>query len=136
MAKLLESPHHQVVRQAIDALSFMKLNDHRNIFRQLEKLVANKLPSWRSAQVRRGWTAADQIDMNIAMFVLANCKQWDAEDLIGISAIMLRSSNDYASSIVAEALVRSESLKAQKHAISYYQDRAWNTSLLGEHRAY
>ena len=74
--------------------------------------------------------------MNIAMFVLANCKQWDAEDLIGISAIMLRSSNDYASSIVAEALIRSESLKAQQHAISYYQDRAWNTSLLGEHRAY
>ena len=74
--------------------------------------------------------------MNIAMFVLANCKQWDAEDLISISAIMLQSSNDYASSIVAEALIRSESLKAQKHAISYYQDRAWNTSLLGEHRAY
>ena len=49
---------------------------------------------------------------------------------------MLQSSNDYASSIVAEALIRSESLKAQKHAISYYQDRAWNTSLLGEHRAY
>ena len=114
----------------------MKFNDHCNILRQLKKLVANKLPDWRSAQVRRGWTAADQRDMNIAMFVLANCKQWDAEDLISISAIMLQSSNDYASSIVAEALIRSESLKAQKHAISYYQDRAWNTSLLGEHRAY
>ena len=136
VTELLESSHHQVVRQAIDALSFIKLNDHCNILRQLKKLVANKLPDWRSAQVRRGWTAADQIDMNIAMFVLANCKQWDAEDLISISAIMLQSSNDYASSIVAEALIRSESLKAQKHAISYYQDRAWNTSLLGEHRAY
>ena len=136
VARLLESPHQQVVRQAIDALAFMQSPDYQNVLRRLERLVSKRQPSWQGAQVQRGWTATDQLDMNIAMLLLANCEEWESDDVVGISIKMLESSNDYASSIVAEAMIRSGSLRAQKHAIRYYQDRAWNTSLLGKDRAY
>ena len=136
VARLLESPHQQVVRQAIDALSFIQSPDYQNVLRRLERLVSKRQPSWQSAQVQRGWTATDQIDMNIAMLLLAKCEEWDSDDVMGISVKVLERSNDYASLIVAEAMIRSGSLKAQKHAIRYYQDRAWNTSLLGKDRAY
>ena len=133
---LLQSPYHQVVRQAIDAITFMKVNNRQRILRQLKDLVLHKRPGWQTPLVQRGWSASDQIDMNIAMFLLANCMQLEARDLIDISSIMLQKSNDYALSIVAEALVRSGDPIAQKHAIEYLKNRAWNTSLLGAERAY
>ena len=136
VAKLLESPHQQVVRQAIDALAFMQSPDSQKVLQRLERLVSKRQPSWQSAQVQRGWTATDQVDLNIATLLLAKCEEWESNDVMAISVKMLERSNDYASSIVAEAMIRSGSLKAQKHAIRYYQDRAWNTSLLGKDKAY
>ena len=136
VAKLLESPHQQVVRQAIDALAFMQSPDSQKVLHRLERLVSKRQPSWQSAQVQRGWTATDQVDLNIATLLLAKCEEWEWDDVMAISVKMLERSNDYASSIVAEAMIRSGSLKAQKHAIRYYQDRAWNTSLLGKDKAY
>ena len=124
------------MRQAIDAITFMKVNNRQRILRQLKDLVLHKRPGWQTPLVQRGWSASDQIDMNIAMFLLANCMQLEARDLIDISSIMLQKSNDYALSIVAEALVRSGDPIAQKHAIEYLKNRAWNTSLLGAERAY
>ena len=50
--------------------------------------------------------------------------------------LILKKSNDYACSIVGEALIRSRGQEAQELAINYFQDRAWNTSLLGKNRAY
>ena len=41
------------------------------------------------------------------MFLLSNWGKFETNDLMEISEIMLRKSNDYSSSIVAEALVRS-----------------------------
>ena len=136
VARLLESPHQQVVRQAIDALTFMQSPDYRSVLQRLERLVSKRQASWLSPQVQRGWTAADQVDLNIATLLLAKCEEWGSDDVMAISVKMLERSNDYASLIVAEAMVRSGSLKAQKHAIRYYQGRAWNTSLLGKDRAY
>ena len=136
VSKLLHSPYHQVVRQAIDALTFMEVNDVEGVLRQLKELVMHKRSDWQPPVVQRGWSASDQIDMNIAMFLLANCSQVEARDLIDISNILLEKSNDYSSSIVAEALLRSGDAIAQNHATDYYQARAWNTSLLGVTRAY
>ena len=133
---LLQSPYHQVVRQAIDAITFMKVNNHRGVLLQLKDLVVHKRPSWQTSLVQRGWSASDQIDMNIAMFLLANYMQLEAQDLIEISNIMLQKCNDYASSIIAETLVRSGDPIAQNHAIDYFKNRAWNTSLLGADKAY
>ena len=133
---LLQSPYHQVVRQAIDAITFMKVHNHRRILRHLKDLVLHKRPGWQTPLVKRGWSASDQIDMNVAMFLLANCMQLEAQDLIDISSIMLQKSNDYSSLVVAEALVRSGDHIAQNHAIEYFKNRAWNTSLLGADRAY
>ncbi len=133
---LLQSPYHQVVRQAIDAITFMKVDNHRRILRHLKDLVLHKRPGWLTPLVKRGWSASDQIDMNIAMFLLVNCMQLEAQDLIDISSIMLQKSNDYSSLVVAEALVRSGDPIAQNHAIEYFKNRAWNTSLLGADRAY
>jgi hypothetical protein len=133
---LLQSPYHQVVRQAIDAITFMKVHNHRRILRHLKDLVLHKRPGWQTPLVKRGWSASDQIDMNVAMFLLANCMQLEAQDLIDISSIMLQKSNDYSLLVIAEALVRSGDPIAQNHAIDYLKNRAWNTSLLGADRAY
>ena len=62
--------------------------------------------------------------------------QLEAQDLIDTSTIILQKSNDYASLVVAEALVRSGDPIAQNHAIDFFRNRAWNTSLLGSDRAY
>ena len=48
------------------------------------------------------------------MLLLANCEEWESDDVVGISVKMLESSNDYASSIVAEAMIRSGSLKGSE----------------------
>ena len=133
---LLQSPHHQVVRQAIDAIAFAKLNNYQGILRQLKELILNKRQEWKLPLVQRGWSASDQIEMNIAMFLLSNWGKFETNDLMEISEIMLRKSNDYSSSIVAEALVRSGNSVAQRLAIDYFQSRSWNTSLLGAVRAY
>ena len=126
VSKMLHSPYHQVVRQAIDALTFMEVNDAEGVLRQLKELVMHKRSDWQPC-IQRGWSALDQIDMNIAMFLLANCSQVEASDLIDISNILLEKFNDYSSSIVAEALLRSGDAIAQNHATDYYQTRAWNT---------
>ena len=133
---LLQSPYHQVVRQAIDAITFMNVNNHRIILRHLKDLLLHKRPGWQTPLVKRGWSASDQIDINIAMFLLVNCMQLEAQDLIDTSTIILQKSNDYASLVVAEALVRSGDPIAQNHAIDFFRNRAWNTSLLGSDRAY
>ena len=133
---LLQSPYHQVVRQAIDAITFMRVNNPRGVLLQLKDLVLHKRPDWQTSLVQRGWNASDQIDMNIAMFLLANYMQFESQDLIEISNLMLQKCNDYASSIIAETLVRSGDPIAQNHAIDYFKNRAWNTSLLGANKAY
>ena len=136
LKKLLQSPHHQVVRQAIDALALTKIDDDRDLLQQLKNLVSNKRHSWQSALVQRGWSAGDQIDINIAMFLLSKHKYYKAHDFLDLAVLILKKSNDYACSIVGEALIRSRGQEAQELAINYFQDRAWNTSLLGKNRAY
>ena len=70
------------------------------------------------------------------MFLLSKHKNYKARDFVDLSVLILKNSNDYACSIVGEALIRSRGQEAQELAINYFQDRAWNTSLLGKNRAY
>ena len=136
LANLLLSPHHQVVRQAIDALSYMETESGVEILQRLNHLILEDRSTWQSAQVTRGWSAADQIHMNIAMYLLAKCNHYEHHKLIETAHLILQKTGDYAASIVTEALIRSGSRHAQDIALSYLKDRAWNTSLLGSMRAY
>ena len=78
----------------------MEVNNAEGVLRQLQELVMHKRSDWQPAMVQRGWNASDQIDMNIAMFLLANCGQVEARDLIDIADILLEKSNDYSHSVV------------------------------------
>lgn len=136
LKRLLQSPHHQVVRQAIDALALTKIGDDRDLLQRLKNLVSIKPQSWQSALVQRGWSAGDQIDINIALFLLSKHRHYKVRDFLDLAVLILKNSNDYACSIVGEALIRSCGQEAQELAMNYFQDRAWNTSLLGKNKAY
>ena len=120
---LLQSPI-TVVRQAIDAIAFAKLNNYQGILRQLKELILNKRQEGSSRWFREGGALRTKSEMNIAMFLLSNWGKFETNDLMEISEIMLRKSNDYSSSIVAEALVRSGNSVAQRLAIDYFQSRS------------
>ena len=71
ISKLLDSPHQQVVRQALDTLSCMPNQINENCLSLISNLE-KKPNDWLKVLVNRGWTALDQINFNASMLLL-NC---------------------------------------------------------------
>ena len=95
-------------------------------------------PTWQTAQVGRGWTGEDQVQVN-AMFTLLNAVN-AGENLAEIESILtdfgITSSNGYVSAVAAEALVRIGSVTSQSAAIQYLSDRRWDESLRTTHKPF
>lgn len=130
LAKLLDHPNQQVVRQTLDALGYIGINLD-GAFPAIEWLLENTRPDWQQPEVMRGWTATDQIRMNSASMLMNACN-YDQNPLPEVEKLLIKSLDDengYVPAIASEALLRLGTQNAQQAAITYLSDRRWDESL-------
>ena len=64
LSQLLASEHQQVVRQAIDAISFIQA-DAEPFLEQFMQFMTTDCEAWQRKEVERGWVAQEQIRLNV-----------------------------------------------------------------------
>lgn len=131
IATLLDSPHQQVVRQALDALGAIGCG-LAPALPKIEQLLRHTNLEWQEAQVTRGWVAEDQVRLNAA-FTLLNAVN-SGEDLDAIERIAsaaLGDGNGYVSAVAIEILTRIGTPSANASAIRFLSRRRWDDTLLG-----
>ncbi len=128
---LLDDPHQQVVRQALDALGAIGCGVDAAL-RRIEWFLQTSNPDWREAQVMRGWVAEDQVRLNAA-FVLLNAVSGDADAdlpaIEGIASAGLGQTNGYVDAVLAETLVRIGTPSAHGRALRFLSERRWDETL-------
>ena len=130
--QLLQSPHQEVVRQALDALGSLASDLDEQSLAGIEAVVTLDRAEWRVPLVQRGWTAHDQVRMNAAALLLnAVTSGSRLPGLEGLLETVLQRGSGYAAAIAAEALVRLKTPTAVETALCYYADRCWDDTLLG-----
>lgn len=103
---LLDSPHSQVVRQALDALGAIG-EGLAPALAKIERLLKQTNPAWQEEQVKRGWTAEDQVRMNAVAALLSALHHGEHTDAIErIASAALGDKNGYVSAIAREVLGR------------------------------
>ena len=136
IVKLLEDPHQQVVRQALDAIA--SIGEGMDCaLAPMQRLLTKSNPNWQDAEVMRGWTGEDQVRLNAA-FALLNGVNYD-NDLKRIESILgevLDDPNGYVPAVAVEALTRLGTTSSHATAIRYLQDRRWDDTLLGRVKPY
>ena len=130
IAALLDSPHSQVVRQALDALGAIG-EGLAPALPKIEALLTRSNPEWQEAQVTRGWVAEDQVRMNAALALLnAVASGEDLAEIERIANAALGDKNGYVSAIATEILSRIATPSAQASAIRFLAERRWDDTLL------
>ncbi len=130
LAKLLDSPVSQVVRQALDALGMIGC-DLAPALPKIERLLTETNLEWLEAQVTRGWVAEDQVRMNAASVLLNAVNA--GEHLREIERIAIRAlgdKNGYVSAIATETLARIATPTASAAAIEFLSERRWDDTLM------
>ena len=136
LAGLLESPHQQVVRQALDAIGAIGEGIAPALPAIVRLLTTTNL-EWQEPQVMRGWTGENQVRMNAALALLNAINA--GERLVDIERILLASLGDpngYVSAIATEALTRIGTPTALRAALTFLSDRRWDDTLLGRVKAF
>ena len=136
LAKLLESPHQQVVRQALDAIGAIGEGIAPAI-PAIERLLTSTNLEWQEPQVMRGWTGENQVRMNAALALLNAIKAGERlDDIERILLASLGDPNGYVSAIATEALTRIGTPTALRAALTFLSDRRWDDTLLGRVKAF
>lgn len=136
---LLNSPHQQVVRQALDSLAIIGgSTDLPAIFASL----GAHNPAWQQAEVERGWNGADQVRLNAA-FAILNIVSRESPTDSHTTAITterlseaLNDSNGYVAGVAAEALLRLGHPESIDIAVQYLSDRRWDDTLRAHFKSY
>ena len=137
LIKLLDSPHQQVVRQALDALAFKTKDFDEPCFKTIENVITKEVEDWQIPLVQRGWTGQDQVRLN-ASFLLLNAAIHSnlLDETERLLRLLLKDSNGYAAAVAAEGLIRLKSPTSVPAAIQYLQDRRWDESIKGNVKAF
>ena len=132
LVRQLQSPHHQVVRQALDALSCVR--DQINVaLPAIENLLTRQVPDWQAGEVLRGWSAQMQIHVN-AVFALVCAIQRPGSDKQAIERLLvgaLDNRHGYVQQIAMEGLSRIDSASALRAALAHAKKHHWDASLAG-----
>ena len=130
IAELLDSPHSQVVRQALDALGAIGC-DLAPALPKIERLLTETNLDWLEVQVGRGWVAEDQVRMNAALVLLGAVNTGvDLDVLERIASAALGDKNGYVSAIAVETLARIGTPCANASAIRFLSERRWDDTLM------
>ena len=137
ISKLLDSPHQQVVRQALDTLSCMPNQINENCLSFISNLLEKKPNDWLKVLVNRGWTALDQINFNASMLLL-NCtfSGKHKKELEEILTKLLNFSTGYSAKVASQGLINLKTPTALNSAITYLSDRAWDETLIPATKRY
>ena len=132
---LLDSPEQVVVRQTIDTIAC--IHTKSTVFLpRFEHLLLNPKTDWRQPLVGRGWTAHNQIKVNI-MFACASLigTETDTETLQALLTLGLED-DGYIAEIAVAGLRRIGTATALAQALEYCAERTWDVALLGAPRGY
>ena len=137
ISKLLDSPHQQVVRQALDTLSCMPNQINENCLSSISNLLEKKPNDWLKVLVNRGWTGLDQINFNASMLLL-NCtfSGKHKKELEEILTKLLNFSTGYSAKVASQGLINLKTPTALNSAITYLSDRAWDETLIPATKRY
>ena len=137
ISKLLDSPHQQVVRQALDTLSCMPNQINENCLSFISNLLEKRPNDWLKVIVNRGWTALDQINFNASMLLL-NCtfSGKHKKELEEILTKLLNFSTGYSAKVASQGLINLKTPTALNSAITYLSDRAWDETLIPATKRY
>ncbi len=136
LAKLLGSPHQQVVRQALDAIGAIG-EGIAPALPAIERLLTTTNLEWQEPQVMRGWTGENQVRMNAALALLNAINAGEClEEIERLLTASLGDPNGYVSAIATEALTRIGTPTATRAALTFLSDRRWDDTLLGRVKAF
>lgn len=135
LEKLLQSEHHQVVRQAVDAIAFLQ-PDATRFLPQFDRLMRERKTGWQSKEVERGWCATDQVRLNIAFACVALLNTPTDRDALQDLLCRALMDQGYAAQVAVEGLRRLGTAEAMAAALNYAVDRSWDDTLLGMVKGY
>lgn len=135
LSQFLGSRHHQVVRQSIDAISFIQA-EAEPFLEQFMRLMTTDCDAWQRKEVERGWVAQDQVRLNImfasvSLIATATAPQ-RLEELFKTGL----DDKGYCAEVAVEGLRRLGTPSALRAALAYAAKRTWDTGLLGAQKPY
>ena len=135
LSQFLGSRHHQVVRQSIDAISFIQA-EAEPFLEQFLRLMTTDCDDWQRKEVERGWVAQDQVRLNImfasvSLIATATAPQ-RLEELFKTGL----DDKGYCAEVAVEGLRRLGTASALRAALAYAAKRTWDTGLLGAQKPY
>ncbi|MCY3885327.1 MAG: HEAT repeat domain-containing protein [Gammaproteobacteria bacterium] len=127
LARLLNNPMQQVVRQTLDAIGSIGSNMDCAL-PAIEELLSSTRPSWEQPEVMRGWTGSDQIRMNAASALLnaLNYPDNNLEEIERLFCKALHDRNGYVGAIACEGLVRLGTSSSTSMALTFLSDRRFD----------
>ncbi|MEM7016841.1 MAG: HEAT repeat domain-containing protein [Pseudomonadota bacterium] len=137
LSQQLNNPYQQVVRQTLDALGVMG-GEINAALPHMERLLKTSNPDWQDRQVMRGWTAENQIRLNV-VFALINAIEAEGSDLDKIEELLtyaLDDENGYVPDVACEGLKRIGTHKALASAVHHLQRQRWDSTLVGKKKLF
>ena len=136
IARLLDDPHQQVVRQTLDAIASIG-EGIECCFEKIRDLLTLSNDAWQQPEVMRGWTGEDQVRMNAVLALLSAINyENDHEEIESILGDSLSDSNGYVPAIATEGLIRIGTASSHATALKFLQDRRWDDTLLAREKPY
>ncbi len=135
LSQLLASEHQQVVRQSIDAISFIQA-DAEPFLEQFMQFMTTDCEAWQRKEVERGWVAQEQIRLNV-MFACVSLLT-TATDPQRLEELFKSGLGDqgYCAEVAVEGLRRLGTPSALATALEFTAKRTWDAGLLGKQKPY
>ena len=135
LSQLLASEHQQVVRQSIDAISFIQA-DAEPFLEQFMQFMTADCEAWQRKEVERGWVAQEQIRLNV-MFACVSLLT-TTTDPLRLEELFKSGLGDqgYCGEVAVEGLRRLRTPSALATALEYTAKRTWDAGLLGKQKPY
>ena len=131
LARRLDSPLQQEVRQVLDALAAIG-GALGPALPRIERLLTRSNPHWQAPQVMRGWSGEDQVRLNAAFALLSGATAGEhREELERIAKASLGDKNGYVSAVATETLARIGTPSACAAALRFLAERRWDDTLMG-----
>ena len=131
LARRLDSPLQQEVRQTLDALAAIG-GALAPALPRIERLLTRSNPDWQAPQVMRGWSGEDQVRLNAAFALLSGATAGEDRDSIErIANASLGDKNGYVSAVATETLARIGTPSATAAALRFLAERRWDDTLMG-----
>ena len=135
LKQLLASEHQQVVRQAIDAIGFIRSDATALIALLLECMKADK-PLWQQKEVERGWVAQDQIRLNVMFACVALIDTQTDKSKLEELLVLGLSEAGYSAEVAVDGLKRLNTSTSIAAALDFAAKRSWDTDLLDRKISY